>query len=78
MVIRGDGRILRNLTREGVIEALKQAEADHDRYASVLGWIAEGLNYTDLEAEAGYHGASETECLESLEKIIAKNKEVKS
>jgi len=72
IVVRGDGRILKDLDRAGVIEALKQAHAEKDRFASVIGAICAGLDVADLEKEAGYRGASYNETLQSLQKFSRK------
>ena len=69
IVVRGDGRILKDLDRAGVIEALKQAQAERDRFASVIGACCAGLDVADLEREAGYRGASYNETLQSLQQF---------
>ena len=62
IVVRGHGRIIKNLDKAGVIAEFRKAQAEGDRFASVTGAFAAGLDPAELEKEAGYHGASQTEC----------------
>jgi hypothetical protein len=70
LVVRGDGRIFKNLDEAGVIMRLKEAQAEKDKFASVLGWLSAGYKtFQELEKKAGYKGATENQCLESLRRF---------
>jgi hypothetical protein len=68
-VVRGDGRIIHGLDKADVVAELKKAQAEGDRYTTVIGWISAGLDYEELEREANYQGASEQECLDDLNRL---------
>ena len=68
IVVTGDGRILKGLDKYGVIDALKSAQEKGDRFASITGAYAEGLDPAEIEKEAGYNGATEAETIRDLDK----------
>jgi hypothetical protein len=72
IVVRGDGRIIKGLSVSETVEQLRIAQQEHDRYATVIGWVSAGLDIAALEAVAGYQGATEEECLSDLERLAAK------
>jgi hypothetical protein len=64
-VTRKDGRIFHPATRQEAIILLKQAQAEGDRFATVWG----AGDQSEIEKEAGYNGATESECIRECEKI---------
>lgn len=72
IVVTGDGKIKKNLTKDEVIKELKAAQAKGDRFASVTGAYAEGYNPFQIEKEAGYTGASKAATLRSLDESAGK------
>ena len=61
-VVTGDGRIIVDLDRDGVIRELQAAQRRGDRYCSVNGAYAQGLDPFEIERAAGYTiGANEAE-----------------
>lgn len=63
LIVRGNGRVIKNLTEAEAIEELKKAQAEGDRFASVWGAYEKR---EELEKKAGYKGASAEEIGESL------------
>lgn len=60
-IITGDGTIKHNLTRNQVIGELQAAKATGDKFCSVWGAYERGLDPFELQKEAGYSGADETQ-----------------
>lgn len=69
IIVTGEGKIKKNLGKEQVIAELKAAQKRGDRYCSITGAYAEGLNPAQLEKEAGYRGATEAETISDLERL---------
>ena len=67
IIVTGDGKIIKNLDKAGVIRELQAAQARGDKYCSVTGAIQLGLDPFALEREAGYKcGATAKQCERSL------------
>jgi hypothetical protein len=70
IIVTGDGRIIKDLDKDGVIRELQSAQKRGDKYCSVTGAIQLGLDPFDLEREAGYKiGATAKQCERSLDKL---------
>ena len=73
IIVTGDGRIIKDLDKAGVIRELQAAQKRGDRYCSVTGAIQLGLDPFDLEREAGYKiGATAKQCERSLDRSARK------
>lgn len=73
IIVTGDGRIIKDLDKDGVIRELQAAQKRGDRYCSVTGAIQLGLDPFDLEREAGYKiGATAKQCERSLDRSARK------
>lgn len=65
LITRGDGRIIHCTTHDDAVDALRQAQAEGDRYAAVHGVAPDVAR--DIERRAGYTiGASAAECYDAL------------
>lgn len=73
IIVTGDGRIIKDLDKAGVIRELQAAQKRGDKYCSVTGAIQLGLDPFDLEREAGYKiGATAKQCVQSLDRSARK------
>jgi len=73
IIVTGDGKIIKNLDKAGIIRELQAAQARGDKYCSVTGAIQLGLDPFDLEREAGYNcGATAKQCERSLDGLARK------
>jgi hypothetical protein len=73
IIVTGDGRIIKDLDKAGVIRELQAAQKRGDRYCSVTGAIQVGLDPFDVEREAGYNiGATAKQCERSLDRSTRK------
>lgn len=60
IIVTGDGKIIKNLDRAGVIAELQKAQKRGDKFCSITGAYQDGLDPVDLENEARYKiGATE-------------------
>ena len=73
IVITGEGKIIKNLDRDGVIAEFRKAQKRGDKFCSVTGAYSDGCDPEELMREAGYKiGASEAECQASLSRMMSK------
>lgn len=73
IIVTGDGRIIKDLDKDGVIRELRAAQKRGDKYCSVTGAIQLGLDPFALEREAGYKiGATAKQCDRSLDRSARK------
>ena len=69
IIVTGDGRIVKNLDKDGVIRELQAAQKRGDKFCSVTGAHLVGLDPFELEREAGYNiGATAKQCERSLDR----------
>jgi biotin synthase-like enzyme len=66
IIVTGDGQIKKDRNKAQVVAEFKAAKARGDRFCSVTGAYAAGLDPQDLERAAGYRGASEKEIIAAL------------
>ena len=68
IIVTGNGRIIKDLDKDGVICELQAAQKRGDKYCSVTGAIQLGIDPADLEREAGYKiGATTEQCERGLD-----------
>jgi hypothetical protein len=73
IIVTGDGRIVKDLDKAGVIRELQAAQKRGDKYCSVTGAILLGFDPFDLEREAGCKiGATAKQCERSLDRSARK------
>jgi len=73
IIVTGNGKIIKDLDKAGVIRELQAAQKRGDKYCSVTGAIQLGLDPLELEREAGYKiGATAKQCERSLDRSARK------
>lgn len=74
IIVTGDGRIIKDLDKDGVIREMQSAQKRGDKYCSVIGALQLGLDPFALEREAGYKiGATAKQCERSLDRSARKH-----